>query len=67
MVSTHASYLGVPRFKISARRPALLTDVFRDFPQSLQANAMIVLKLGHYRFISYPSNSLFINHPIMRH
>jgi hypothetical protein len=31
-----------PRVQISAQRPAILTEVFRDFPQSLQANSRIV-------------------------
>jgi hypothetical protein len=31
-----------PQVQISARRQAILTEGFRDFPQSLQANAMIV-------------------------
>jgi len=33
---------GEPRIQISARKPTILTEVFRDFPQSLQANARIV-------------------------
>jgi hypothetical protein len=30
------------RFQIPARRPAILTERFRGFPQSLQENAEIV-------------------------
>jgi hypothetical protein len=40
--------------QISARRPAIPTDVFRVFPQSLQANAGYYLKLGHVRFLPHP-------------
>jgi hypothetical protein len=29
-------------FQISARRPTILTEVFRGFPQTLQPNARIV-------------------------
>jgi hypothetical protein len=35
-------YSGGPGFKSQPRRPAILTDVFRSFPQYLQANAGIV-------------------------
>jgi hypothetical protein len=44
-----------------------MTEVFRGFPQFLQANAGIVgayLKLGHDRFLSHPFQ--FIIHPIIR-
>jgi hypothetical protein len=42
MVNTPASYVGGPGFKSRHRRPAILTEGFRDFPQSLKANAGIV-------------------------
>jgi hypothetical protein len=42
VVSTPASYSGDPGFKYRPRRPATLTEVFRCFPQSLQANVGIV-------------------------
>jgi hypothetical protein len=40
VVETPSSYLGALGFKISARRPGILTEV-REFPQSLQANALV--------------------------
>jgi hypothetical protein len=42
VVNISASYLEGPEFKSQPRRPAILTEVFRGFPQSLQANARIV-------------------------
>jgi hypothetical protein len=39
---------------ISAWRPTILTGFFRSFPQPLQANAGIALKLGHDRFLPNP-------------
>jgi hypothetical protein len=40
--------------RISSVTPAIQTEGFRSFPQSLQANAGIVTRLGHYRFITNP-------------
>jgi hypothetical protein len=37
-----ASYSGGPGFKSRARRPTILTEVFRSFTRSFQANAGIV-------------------------
>jgi hypothetical protein len=37
-----ASYSEGPEFKSWPRLPAILIEVFRDFPQSLQVNAGIV-------------------------
>jgi hypothetical protein len=34
-----------------ATTPALLTQVFRAFPQSFQTNATVVLRLGHDRLL----------------
>lgn len=42
VVGTDTSYLGSPEFDIRPRRQAVLTVVFRGFPDSLQANAGIV-------------------------
>jgi hypothetical protein len=42
VANTHASYSGGPGFKSRPRRPALLTEVFRGFPQSLQVSDGIV-------------------------
>jgi hypothetical protein len=39
---TPTSYSGGPGFDSRLRRPAILIEVFRGFPQSLQANAWIV-------------------------
>jgi hypothetical protein len=41
------------------------TENIRDLPQSIQAYAMIHHELFHDRF-HILSNSLFINHPIIR-
>jgi hypothetical protein len=46
------------RVQIPARRPVILTETFRDIPQSLQVNAGI--ELGHDSFLPYPSQ--FIVH-----
>jgi hypothetical protein len=35
-----------PGFKSRPRRPAIVIDVFRGFPQSLQENAGIVLQIS---------------------
>jgi hypothetical protein len=40
--TTPASYSGGPGFDSLPQRPAILIDVFRGFPQSLQVNAGIV-------------------------
>jgi hypothetical protein len=37
-----ASYAGGLGFKSRSRQPAILVEVFRSFPQSLEANAGIV-------------------------
>jgi hypothetical protein len=50
---------------ILASTPAILTEVFHVFSQSLQANARIVPWLGHGRFFQILSNSSFINHTII--
>jgi hypothetical protein len=39
VVNTPTSYSGGPGFDYRSRRPAILIEVFRGFPQSLQANA----------------------------
>jgi hypothetical protein len=40
VVNTPASYLGGPGVKSRPKRPAILIEVFRGFPQFLQANAV---------------------------
>jgi hypothetical protein len=40
--------------RIAAGTPAILTIGLRDFSQSLQANAGIITRLGHDRFIPNP-------------
>jgi hypothetical protein len=42
----------MPYFRISARKPVILTEAFHGSPQPLQANTGIVPQLGHYRFLS---------------
>jgi hypothetical protein len=42
VVNTPTLYAGGPEFDSQPRRMAILTEVFRGFPQSLQANARIV-------------------------
>jgi hypothetical protein len=49
VVNTPASYSGGPGFNSWPWWLAILIDVFRGFPQSLQAN--ITLKLGHDCFL----------------
>jgi hypothetical protein len=49
-----------PRVQISAMKPAVLPEVFRDFPHSFQANSGIRLKIGRDHFPSQPSE--FIIH-----
>jgi hypothetical protein len=50
--------------RISTGTPTILTDVFRGFPQSLQANSGWVLLLGYDRFLPNPLQ--FIYHPTIR-
>jgi hypothetical protein len=42
--------------------PALLTEVFRGFPQSLQANVETVSRLVHGRFLQKLLQFTFTNH-----
>jgi hypothetical protein len=55
VVNTPASYSGGPGFKISARRPAILAEVFRGF-FSVPSGECIdsALKLGYNRFLPNP-------------
>jgi hypothetical protein len=39
---------------ISARRRTVLTEIFRDFPQSFQEISGEYLELGHELFLSHP-------------
>jgi hypothetical protein len=48
------------RPQISARRPAILSEVFRDFPQSLQANAWYYYKLSHQNYNHKCSDDLCV-------
>jgi hypothetical protein len=41
---------GEPSFRISSRALAILTEVFRDLPQSLPSSSEIVSRLGHDSF-----------------
>jgi hypothetical protein len=54
--------LGRSRVQISARRLAILTKVFHDFPQSLQANAGTVPQI---RIRLLPSISFQINYSLI--
>jgi hypothetical protein len=38
--------------RISVGTPAILTEAFRNFSQSLQTNARILPQIGHDRFLS---------------
>jgi hypothetical protein len=38
----------------SAGIPTILIEVFRDFPQSLEANPEIIPRSGHNRFLPNP-------------
>jgi hypothetical protein len=49
----------MPRVKITARRPVVLTEGFHNFPHSLQANSGIVPQIRPLPL----SNSLFTDHP----
>jgi hypothetical protein len=44
--------------------PAILTNDFCDFPQSLQTNARIIPQSGHGHFLLNPFQ--FINYPAIR-
>jgi hypothetical protein len=46
--------------------PTIMTDVLRGFPESLQANVMTVLQIGHDRFLLNLSSSSLINILITR-
>jgi hypothetical protein len=54
VVNTAALYLGDNWVQVLAQKLAILTEVFRAFSQSLQANAGWYLKtLGHNRFLPH--------------
>jgi hypothetical protein len=36
---------------MSAGTPEILTEIFRGFPQPLDANVGVVLRIGHNRFL----------------
>jgi hypothetical protein len=63
VLRTPTSYSGGPGFKHSAWRPAIVTEDFSGFPQSLQVNAGTVPKI-HGRFLPHPFQ--FIIHPSIR-
>jgi hypothetical protein len=50
---------------IVACTPSVLTEVFRDIPQCLEANARRVLELGRSGFLPHPFCLLFTVHPII--
>jgi hypothetical protein len=56
---------GIPRIKILARRPAITTEVFRGFPQYLQANDGYYLESVHARFL--PNRFKFTIHLSLFH
>jgi hypothetical protein len=41
-------------FRFSAATPAIMTDIFRNLPRSLQTIARTVLRLSHYRLLPNP-------------
>jgi hypothetical protein len=63
VLNTSAYYSGGPEFKSRFRGPTVLTEDFRTFPQSLQANSVYSTLI--YSTIASPhslSNSLFTHH-----
>lgn len=49
------------------KRLVILAEVFFGLPQSFQANAGVVLRLGHKCFLPYYySDLLFVNHHIIQ-
>jgi hypothetical protein len=54
VLGTSASSLGGPGFKPRSGDRIVLTEVFGGFPQSLQGDVGMVLKLGDVRFLLYP-------------
>lgn len=48
---TEGNFMKECSVKILSETPAILTEVFRGFPQSLQANAEILCRLDHNRFL----------------
>jgi hypothetical protein len=54
VVNSPASYSEGPGFKSRPRRPVMQIEVSRGFPQSLQTNSGLCLKLGHDRFLPNP-------------
>jgi hypothetical protein len=56
-----APYAGGDRFECLS---ALLTEVFRGFSYSFQANAGLVPRLGHGLSFQIPPNSVFIYHQV---
>jgi hypothetical protein len=62
VVNTPASYSRDPGFKSLLRRPAILIEVVRGFPQSLHVNARdSTLKLGHDHFLPDPFQFIIIH------
>jgi hypothetical protein len=61
IVNNPASYSGGTGFKSRPRRTAILIEVFRGFPQSLQANAGIV-GLPVFWLRPLPNKSVPIHH-----
>jgi hypothetical protein len=57
--------IGRPRAQTSARRPAILTKVFRDFPQSVEANSILVSYSRQYRLFHIHSKPLITDHLII--
>jgi hypothetical protein len=53
--------------RISAKTPAILTEVSRGFPQSFRTNCGIVPRLGHGHDVFLPNTFQFvIHHPVIR-
>jgi hypothetical protein len=52
--------------RISTQTPAILTEILRDFSQSLQKCAVVVPRLDDNHFLPDHSNSLFTSHAAIR-
>jgi hypothetical protein len=55
------------QFRILARMPAILAEVFCGIPESFQANSGYYLKLSHDAFFQILLNSLSTNQPTILH
>jgi hypothetical protein len=50
------------RVQISTRRPACLTEIFRGFSKSIQANIGMMYEKGYDRFLPHPFQFIIHGH-----